>query len=146
MDDMEISTDDAAPGTSVTRAVDIEADIDVVWEAVADPERRRAWLDDGDAAERLLRIDRADPGRAVTWTWWRPDDIAGASRVDVLLTQLDTGGTRVRVTERLVTPPTTAASATRGRVRADRANAARVWDYRLLGLELLGLHVGICVG
>jgi len=135
--------------TAVTRSVDLDASPETVWEAVADPERRRAWLDDPDAISRAVRVDESDPGRSLTWTWWRPDDEASASRVEVVLTELPNGATRVAVTERLLAPPAAhfqagirpqATATAAGSVRA-----AAVWDRRLLGLELLVVLSGALV-
>jgi uncharacterized protein YndB with AHSA1/START domain len=128
----------------VTRSVDVEAAADRVWELLADPELRGAWLDDDDALDRELRVDEARPGESLTWTWWRPDDEAGASQVAVVLTGLPSGGTRIAVTERLVATPrrlhASASTGTRARVGFPTA-----WDRRLLGLELLLVAAGVLV-
>jgi uncharacterized protein YndB with AHSA1/START domain len=125
----------------VTRAVEVEAGADQVWELLADPELRGAWLDDDDALDREVRIDDARPGESLTWTWWRPDDEQGASQVAVVLTELATGGTRIAVTERLVAGPVVHVSASAG----VRVGFPTVWDRRLLGLELLLVAAGALV-
>jgi uncharacterized protein YndB with AHSA1/START domain len=129
--------DDQQP--SVTRSVDLDAEPTAVWDAVADPEQRRTWLDDDDASSRMLRIDHVDEGRSLTWTWWRPDDEASASQVHVQLTELTDGTTRLAVTERLLAPSALQA-------RASVATTARLWDHRVLGLELLLVAAGALVG
>ena len=123
----------------VTRSVDVEAGADAVWEAIADPERRAAWLDDDDAAGRTVRVDEVDDGRRLVWTWWRPDgDDPDASTVEIAVRPLVDGGTRVVITETpLVAGPAAA-------VRASAAVPGR-WDLRLLGLELLFVAAGACV-
>lgn len=126
----------------VTRSVDLDAALDEVWAAVADPELRQAWLDDEDALGRELVTESVDARRSLSWTWWRPEDPASASMVEVVLTELVGGGTRVAVTERLVGQPGLVAQASAG---APRARAVSLWDSRLLGLELLFLPAGICV-
>lgn len=132
-------------GAHVTRSVDLDASPAAVWDVLTDPERRGAWLDDEDAAERTMRIDAADPGRSLTWTWWRPDDETSASEVQVVLTELTDGSTRVAVTERLLAPPTTGSrSALRASAVAMTSSKA-LWDYRLLGLELLMVAAGALV-
>ena len=123
---------------SVTRYVDVDADVDAVWEAVADPERRRLWLDDDDAAGRLVHVERIDEGRMLSWTWWHPGDEGTASQVDVQLTQLDGGGTRVVVHERMLF---TAANAGAGMARA-QARSGNAWGTRLFGLQLLVAAAG----
>jgi uncharacterized protein YndB with AHSA1/START domain len=127
--------DDSGHLPAVTRSIDLDAATDVVWEAVADPDQRASWLDDEDATSRVLRIDAVDHGRSLTWTWWEPEDAGSASRVEIELIELATGGTRLVVTEQPVL---------RGGagLRAQASAAAAAWDRRLLGLELLLLTVG----
>jgi uncharacterized protein YndB with AHSA1/START domain len=137
----------------VTRSVDIAADRDDVWSAIADPERRADWLDDPDAGARTLCVEEAEAGHRLVWTWWRPDE-PDASRVEIALRPLDGGGTRVVVTETLALPlPTMSASAslTASAVGAvagsagPRVRARLCWDRRLLGLELqfIGVLAGV---
>ncbi|HEX8802973.1 MAG TPA: SRPBCC domain-containing protein [Acidimicrobiales bacterium] len=141
------------PTESVTRRVDLRADSEEVWAAIADPELRAAWLDDADAATRTVRIDAVDDGRRLVWTWWHDDDGGGAAdraRVEIAVRPLDGGGTRVVVTETPVPtgPAVARASASASAstsVRIPGAVAGRVWDHRLLGLELLFVAAGACV-
>jgi uncharacterized protein YndB with AHSA1/START domain len=120
--------------TSVTRTVELDAATDAVWEAIADPDQRAAWLDDDDAARRTVRVDEVDDGRRLVWTWWRPDgDEPDASTVEIAVSPRTGGGTRVVVTER---PLSVSMSVT--------ASAAPRWDHRLLGLELLFVAAGAC--
>jgi uncharacterized protein YndB with AHSA1/START domain len=129
----------------VTRSVDLDAGLDDVWRAVTDPGERALWLDDPDAVARRMRVDEADPGRRLVWTWWHPGDEGDASTVAVTLAPLDGGGTRLVVTETLPARPTATMSA---RASAGAAGAAGTrllalgrrdcpWGHRLLGLELL---------
>jgi uncharacterized protein YndB with AHSA1/START domain len=117
----------------VTRSVDLEASPDDVWRAVADPDERARWLDDPDAVSRRVRVDEAAPGERLVWTWWRPGEEGDASTVSVVLSPLDTGGTRVVVTESLP-----ALAPVQARAGADaRATAVSLWAARLVGLELV---------
>jgi uncharacterized protein YndB with AHSA1/START domain len=117
----------------VTRSVDLEASPDDVWRAVADPDERARWLDDPDAVSRWVRVDEAAPGERLVWTWWRPGEEGDASTVSVVLSPLDTGGTRVVVTESLP-----ALAPVQARAGADaRATAVSLWAARLVGLELV---------
>jgi uncharacterized protein YndB with AHSA1/START domain len=117
----------------VTRSVDLEASPDDVWRAVADPDERARWLDDPDAVSRQVRVDEAAPGERLVWTWWRPGEEGDASTVSVVLSPLDTGGTRVVVTESLP-----ALAPVQARAGADaRATAVSLWAARLVGLELV---------
>jgi uncharacterized protein YndB with AHSA1/START domain len=120
--------------TSVTRTVQLDADTDAVWDAIADPEQRAAWLDDEDAAGRTVRVDEVDTGRRLVWTWWRSDgDEPDASTVEIAITPRTDGGTSLVVRE----TPLRAMSAS--------ASTAPRWDHRLLGLELLFVAAGACV-
>jgi uncharacterized protein YndB with AHSA1/START domain len=138
----DAETPAASPVSQVTRSLDLDAGLATVWDAVADPERRGAWLDDEDAITRTLRIDHVDEGRSLTWTWWRPDDDTSASQVHVELTELADGSTRITVTERLLAPTLYA----RAGLRSRTATTARLWDRRVFGLELLLVAAGVLVG
>ena len=121
----------------VTRSVDLDASPDEVWQAVADPDERALWLDDPDAVSRRLRVDEAAPGERLVWTWWRPGEEDDASTVSVVLSPLDTGGTRVVVTESLPAYAPVQVQA-QARAQADlRATAVAAWAARLVGLELV---------
>jgi uncharacterized protein YndB with AHSA1/START domain len=137
----------------VTRSVDLDAGLDDVWRAVTEPGERALWLDDPDAVARQMRVDEADPGRRLVWTWWHPGDEGDASTVDVTLAPLDGGRTRLVVTETLPARPTAtmSARASAGAGTAATAGTAPTagtrllalgrrdgpWGHRLLGLELL---------
>jgi uncharacterized protein YndB with AHSA1/START domain len=125
----------------VTRSVDLDASVDDVWRAVADPDERSGWLDDPDAVSRRVRVDEAAPGERMVWTWWRPGEEGDASTVSVVLSPLDTGGTRVIVTESLparAPAPMQATIQATAQARADaRATAVAQWAARLVGLELV---------
>jgi uncharacterized protein YndB with AHSA1/START domain len=126
----------------VTRSVDLDASPDDVWRAVADPGERAQWLDDPDAVSRRLRVDEAAPGERLVWTWWRPGEEGDASTVSVVLSPLDSGGTRVVVTESLpaYAPVQVQANEAHAQMqaRADtRAAAVAAWAARLVGLELV---------
>lgn len=125
----------------VTRSVDLDASPDDVWRAVADPDERAQWLDDPDAVSRRVRVDEAAPGERLVWTWWRPGEEDDASTVSVVLSPLDTGGTRVVVTESLpayAPVQVQAKTQVHAQARADiRATAVAAWAARLVGLELL---------
>lgn len=124
----------------VIRSVDLEAGVDDVWQAVADPGERAQWLDDPDAADRRVRVDEvteagADGARRLVWTWWHAGDEGGASTVAVVVAPRRGGGSRVVVTESLPAVAPVRACAGAPRVAGARA----LWDRRVLGLELLFL-------
>jgi uncharacterized protein YndB with AHSA1/START domain len=130
-------------GGRVTRSVEVDAGAGEVWSTLSDPELRALWLDDEDARSRELRLDEADDGRRLVWTWWRPDEESGASRVEIVLAPT-AGGTRVTVTETLALASVGGASAS---VRSGPASlrAGDRWTARLLGLELLFVAAGVLV-
>jgi uncharacterized protein YndB with AHSA1/START domain len=113
-------SEDTAPAdeATVTRTVELDADADTVWHALADPDERRLWLDDPDAAARHVRVDESRPGERLVWTWWHPGGEGDASTVTVDLHPVTGGGTHVVVTEALpATPPVLVPQA---RAAADR--------------------------
>jgi uncharacterized protein YndB with AHSA1/START domain len=138
-----------AEQTEVTRSVDVDADAESVWRAVADPAERALWLDDPDAVVRQVRVDESTPGQRLVWTWWHPGDEGDASTVAVELQPADGGGTRVVVTETLpAAVPAIGLARRTVRAAAGAPAAGRPapswvrcagdrWDGRLLGLELL---------
>ncbi|HKH24116.1 MAG TPA: SRPBCC domain-containing protein [Acidimicrobiales bacterium] len=134
----------------VTRSVELEAAADEVWAAITDPDQRAHWLDDDDAQARTMRLDEVDADRRLVWTWWRPDDESGASTVEIVLTPTAVG-TRLVVTETLpagaspLGPARASATASAGGAELVAVRSGRAWGYRLLGLELLAVAVGMCV-
>ena len=134
----------------VTRSVELEAAADDVWAAITDPDLRARWLDDDDAQARTVRLDAVDADRRLVWTWWRPDDESGASTVEIVLTPTAVG-TRLVVTETLpvgaspLGPARASATASAGGAELVAARSGHAWGYRLLGLELLFVAVGMCV-
>lgn len=162
-------SEDSAPTdeATVTRTVDVDADVDAVWQALVDPDERRLWLDDPDATARRVRVDESRPGERLVWTWWHPGDEGDASTVTVDLRPVTGGGTHVVVTEALpaiapvLVPQARAAAdrlhaashlagpapSARARRSPGRLRGARVrWDARLLGLELLFVAAAARVG
>lgn len=130
--------------TSITRSVSIDAPVDDVWKALADPDARAAWLDDEDARQRITQIDGVVPGRSLSWTWWHAGDPASTTEVLITVDPLADRRTQVVVTERrapgagpAVQASAGAGVAGRGGVSVTAAARGRVWTLRLLGLELL---------
>ena len=131
---------------SITRSVELEAPLDDVWEAVSRPELLSGWLDgavdldvrpggegtivEPDRPVRRALVEEVDPARRLALRWWPEDGAGPVSRVELDL-EATPGGTRLLVTETVLTPsPATA--------RASAAASAR-WDVRLLllGCSLL---------
>ena len=151
--------EDLGQAGGVTRAVEVEATPDEVWQAVADPDERALWLDDPDALARHVRVDESTPGHRLVWTWWRPGDEGDASTVSVVLSPVDGGGTRVVVTESLpaaLAPRASASASALGGATSSTAAVLRpapevrlgrrhLWRSRLLGLELLFVAASVAV-
>ncbi len=83
------------------RTVDLPAEPDDVWEALTDDEALEAWFGDEDdlAARRAARVDRSEPGHALTWTWRPAGEEGEESTVSITLIPLPEGGTRLTVIE-----------------------------------------------
>jgi uncharacterized protein YndB with AHSA1/START domain len=124
---------------SITRSIELEAEIDEVWEAITTPEQLSGWLDgevdvdlrpggDGVLVEpggavRRMRIDEVEPARRLALQWWPEDGSSAASSVEFVL-QPTPGGTHLVVTETL---------AARHPVDAQAwAGGPSGWDVRLL--------------
>ena len=135
----------------VTRSVDLDASVEDVWQAVADPAERAGWLDDEDARSRHVRVDESAPGERLVWTWWRPGDEGDASTVSVVLAPLDGGRTRLVVTERLRALASARVETRHVRtpvaLSAARARLRTLWAARLVGLEVacLGVRADVAV-
>ena len=119
-------------------------DVDALWALISTAEGWRAWLvDDADievaagslgsatdaGVQREIRIDRVDEGRGVDFVWWDRDDPLSPSYVQLDIVTLPSGGSRLRVTERLL-----AASA------AVSMSIDVSWQVRFVSLWLLALH------
>lgn len=74
----------------VTREVVLDAPVEEVWDAVADPERVEEWFSE-DGEERELVVEEVETGRRVSYTWEE-----GSVAIEL---QESDGGTRVLVTE-----------------------------------------------
>lgn len=120
-----------APGSScpdatrheVERSVDIDADLDEVWQLLNDEDGLSAWLGgdvelevrpgaagtvveaDGSRRDVLVTdVEQADGAHRIAWHWWLED--GPLSSVEIIAVPTRTG-TRVTVVERLETPAAT---------------------------------------
>ncbi len=78
----------------VKREVDVAADPEQVWEALATDEGRDHWLEP-DAA-REIRIEAVEEPHRLVWWWWSED--APPRRVEILVVAAP-AGSRVIVVE-----------------------------------------------
>jgi uncharacterized protein YndB with AHSA1/START domain len=108
----------------VERSVDIDADLDQVWQLLNDEGGLSAWLGgdvalevrpgaagrvteaDGSRRDVLITaVERADDAHRIAWHWWLED--GPLSSVEIVAVPTSTG-TRVTVVERLETPAASA--------------------------------------
>ena len=141
------------PGTDVEPVVevclDVAADADQVWEALTTDGGLAPWMGEGATIEprpdglvvapdpvggvtRRGRVEWADPGRRLDFTWWPALRPAERSRVSITVTPLDEGS-RVRVVERPCGP--VAAPVPRP-VAWRTAGVVGAWSWRLALLSI----------
>ncbi len=82
-----------APET-VTRSVDIDAEVQDVWEAITTNEGRERWIEPD--PNRVLIVDAEVAPDSISWWWWSAED--PATHVVLRVVAIPTG-TRVVVTE-----------------------------------------------
>ena len=130
--------------------LDLDADPDVVWDALTDSEGVDGWLGAGShlaptegsdllvadtetATTRRGVVEHVEPHRRLVYTWW-PDDDDGSSAttVDIRLRPLHPG-TRVTVVERPAAPDAVLMDS---HARAGVASGLVHWDWRLAAVEL----------
>ena len=99
--------------STVERETVLPADVEEVWEALTDDDRLAEWL--GDELDR--DVEEVVEHERLAFTWERPGE--GPSRVEFDIEAVP-DGTRLVVTETLITGPV--------------ALAGAAWDRRLLAL------------
>lgn len=126
---------------SLHRHVELDITADALWELVADPARMAEWLGDSvdlqvatgstgtiidDGVERFVHVDRVENGRSLGFSWWEtPGEM---SRVELEITPLPDGRSRLEVTETLAAPATASARASASETVAQR------WEVRVCAL------------
>jgi len=88
------SIDNSNPSV-VKREVEVAADPEQVWEALATDEGRDRWLEHDPARE--IRIEAVEEPHRLVWWWWTDDD-APPRRVEILVVAAPVGS-RVVVVE-----------------------------------------------
>ena len=107
-----MTTPAADPDTSVEQSTEIDADVDEVWDVLADPDALGSWLGrdvdlrlapgaagrvvDPDGTVRQVLVTDVDEHRRVAWHWW--EDGGPLTSVEITLTPIPSG-TRVDVLE-----------------------------------------------
>ena len=79
---------------TVTRSVDIDAEVQDVWEAITTNEGRERWIEPD--PDRVLIVDADAAPDRISWWWWSADGLA--THVALRVVAIPTG-TRVVVTE-----------------------------------------------
>lgn len=157
--------------TAVTVSVDIEADLDRVWDALVSDGGLNPWMGEGatldpkpggalafpDPAGGRLRegkVVEVDPGRQLSYVWWPADRPTERSSVAITLDHLETG-TRLTVVETpLGRPPVgfaraATASADSRPMAGVRSSSARsrsligTWSWRLAMVTLASQMVRV---
>lgn len=99
---------------SVERSIELEADMEKVWESVIEGPLASEWIGSPisieprvggkvdyapDGEEFIGTVEEVVSGRSITWSWRHPD--RDPSQVTITLEPIDTG-TRITVVERLL--------------------------------------------
>jgi uncharacterized protein YndB with AHSA1/START domain len=120
----------------IHRHLELDVDLDELWQLVTDPDELATWLGDevelepvpggagrvvDDDVERHVRVDHVVEGERIEWTWWPGDDPDAASRVEIVVSPRP-GGSRLDVIETLET--------TRSRAVTPTASCPSRWDVR----------------
>jgi uncharacterized protein YndB with AHSA1/START domain len=79
---------------TVTRSVDIDADVLEVWEALATEAGRQSWIEPD--PNRVLIVDSEEPPERISWWWWSGEE--PATHVALRVVAIPTGA-RVIITE-----------------------------------------------
>jgi len=134
---------DSSTRPTVERTTDLDMNVDELWALIGTAEGWCTWfVDDADidvsagskgsatdaGVNRDVRIDRVDERRAVEFVWWERDDPSSRSYVQLEITALPAGGTRLNVTEQLVGSAPSASS------------VDTWWQVRFVSLWMLALH------
>lgn len=135
---------------TVEQTIDLDADLDAVWQALTRRDALVAWLGDApdlemrpgaagrlhdrDGATRDILVTEVDGPHRLTWHWWHED--GPLTTVEITTTRTETG-TRVRVVETLDPEVTRAsANARSGGKIAHRDATAAEWTVRLDRLRI----------
>jgi uncharacterized protein YndB with AHSA1/START domain len=78
----------------VTRSVDIDAEVEDVWEALETDEGRQNWIEPN--PDRVLIVDSEEAPHRISWWWWSAEE--PATHVALRVVAIPTGA-RVIVTE-----------------------------------------------
>jgi uncharacterized protein YndB with AHSA1/START domain len=79
---------------TVTRSVDIDADVEDVWQALATDEGRQGWIEPDQ--DRVLILESEESPDRISWWWWSGEE--PATHVALRVVAIPSGA-RVIVTE-----------------------------------------------
>jgi uncharacterized protein YndB with AHSA1/START domain len=127
--------------TTITREIDLDTSVDVLWQAVSDPEQMSAWLGDSvdvdvrpggtgtvvdDGIVRQVVVDEVSGPRHLAFRWWEQGDESTASRVVFSVGTNADGGSRLTITETLPDQSS--------RIVARALAGTRRWEVRAMSL------------
>jgi hypothetical protein len=135
---------DPETSPTVVRSTELDMGVDELWRLISTAEGWAGWLVDdaeidvmagasGSASDagirRDIRIDHVNEGRRVDFVWWERDEPSSKSYVQLEIVELPTGGSRLNVSEQLVSTHATLSS-----------SVDAWWQVRFVSLWLLALH------
>src|SRR4051812_36326849 len=100
----------------LTRRVDLDASAEELWELISEPDRLSEWLGESvdldvrpggtgavtdDGVLKFVHVDRVEPGRALSFSWWEPDQPQQTAQVLFQISSRPGGGSRLDITETL---------------------------------------------
>jgi uncharacterized protein YndB with AHSA1/START domain len=82
------------PEEAVTRSVDVDAEVEDVWQALATDEGRQSWIEPD--PDRFLIVESSEWPDRISWWWWSAEQ--PATHVALRVVAIPSGA-RVIVTE-----------------------------------------------
>lgn len=129
---------------TITRHVDLDIDVDQLWDALSDPASLATWLGDDvdldvrpgatgtvvdDGIVRHVRVDQVHAGRELTFTWWQHGQPDAASTVRFAVERLPDGASRLAIVETFEGHAQLGST-----VRAQMSGAGDRWGVRIMCL------------
>jgi uncharacterized protein YndB with AHSA1/START domain len=141
----QIGSPDELQPHVVRRNVELDVSVEQLWELVSDPARLADWLGDAvdidlqqggtgaitdDGVLKFVHVDRVDSGRHLSFSWWEPDQPQHTAQVVFEVAPTPGGGSRLEITETMMTTPTTTRTASPASAQARQLQ----WEARVCAL------------
>ncbi|HSB87457.1 MAG TPA: SRPBCC family protein [Ilumatobacteraceae bacterium] len=138
---------------TIERSTEVDLDVDQVWQLISTARGWASWLVDeadvtvapgeegsalDDGRQRTVRVDSIIDRRQVSFSWWDRDDPGSASRVQLEIVGLPSGGSRLEITERFV-GAATGVQATTAETAIRTCSIGARWEVKLLLLCVMAL-------